>query len=79
MICPQTKQKCVRMECYEGRTHHCLPHTPPPTMAEIERLLGRYVGCCIEASEQGLKDDDANNAVDESRTALLSAIQKLTQ
>lgn len=58
MICPQTKAECA---CNEfGKDKTC---KPKPTMAEIERLLDRYVV--------------AGGGV-EARAALLAAIRQLS-
>ena len=71
MICPQTKAKCKNL-AFCDMTGKCLEHEadlltpPPPTLAEIERLVDALVDAAIYSDVP-----DAQAA----RAALMAAIR----
>jgi len=71
MICPQTKAKCKNL-AFCDMTGKCLEHEadlltpPPPTLAEIERLVDALVDAAIYS--------DVPDA-QEARAALMAAIR----
>lgn len=79
MICPQTKAKCKNL-AFCDMTGKCLEHEadlltpPPPTLAEIERLMHEHETKAISYYKYGANADEAN--LRQSRAALMAAIQK---
>ena len=66
MICPQTKAECD--SDYGCKLMGCRVAPPPPTLAEIERLI----------TEHEINTRSRNTEQEESRAALIAAYRQLT-
>ena len=87
MICPQTKQECgcqSLLTCTlssRDPSRSCLDVvTPPPTLAEIERLVDEVEICVLTtyvARQQGTPEAniESKNAYLAARAALMAAIR----
>jgi len=80
MICPQTKAKCKNL-AFCDMTGKCLEHEadlltpPPPTLADIERLVDDLA----QAGKDYAMDYCDSKKIDAAHAALMAAIRLYVQ
>lgn len=77
MICPQTKRVCTApTDCAASGCavlKNATEPSPPPTLADIERLVHEHETKAISYYKYGANADEAN--LRQSRAALMAAIR----